>query len=52
MAGWDLASHWQLEIGYLYQYQPLPSGIVGEMNHALQVTISSTAPFRKKLHRE
>ncbi len=44
--GWDVKKDLQLEIGYLYQAMPAGNGIVGETNHALQVTISSTAPFR------
>ena len=50
--GWDFEQHWQLELGYMYQYQPLPNGIVGVQNHTLQVTINSTAPFRRGLHRK
>ncbi len=45
--GWDLDKDWQLEVGYLYQYQPVPNGVVGETNHALQITINSTVPFRR-----
>lgn len=47
--GWDLNKDWQVEVGYLYQYQPVPNGIVGEQSHALQITITSTAPFRRGL---
>lgn len=47
--GWNLDTRFQLEVGYLYQYMPTPNGVVGESNHALQVTINSTAPFRRGL---
>jgi hypothetical protein len=50
--GWDLDKDFQLEVGYLYQYMPTPNGIVGEHNHALQITINSTAPFRRGLHKK
>ena len=48
--GWDLDEHWQLEVGYMHQYQPTPSGIIAVSNDALQITINSTAPFRRELH--
>lgn len=47
--GWTLGSTLQLELGYLYQYSPKPNGIVGVGNNAVQITINSTAPFRKGL---
>ena len=47
--GWDLSPDFQLEVGYLFQYQPLPNGTVGTGNHALQITINSTAPLRRLL---
>ena len=43
--GWDLNKYFQLEVGYLYQYQPVPNGVVNVHSHALQVTINSTSPF-------
>ncbi len=49
--GWDLSSNFQLEAGYLYQYQPAPNGVVNVHSHALQITINSTAPFRRGLRR-
>ncbi|MGI4830835.1 MAG: DUF2490 domain-containing protein [Janthinobacterium lividum] len=45
--GWNLSQHSQLEIGYMEQYSPVPNGIVNVHNHALQVTIYSTAPLKK-----
>jgi hypothetical protein len=45
--GWDLSKEWQLEVGYLYQYQPIPNGIVNVHSHALQVTLQSTAPLKR-----
>ena len=50
--GWNVNEDWQLEVGYMYQYQPTPNGIVGDTNQTLQITISSTAPFRRGLHRK
>ncbi len=47
--GWDLSPNFQLEVGYLFQYQPEPNGIIGTANHALQITINSTAPLRHLL---
>lgn len=47
--GWDLSPDFQLEVGYLFQYQPLPSGTIGTADHALQITINSTAPLRRLL---
>ncbi len=47
--GWNLDRNWQLEVGYMYQYQPLPNGIVGVANQTFQVTINSSAPFRRGL---
>ncbi len=50
--GWKLDKDIQLEVGYLYEYMPRPNGIIGEHNHALQVTINSTLPFRRGIHRK
>lgn len=50
--GWNLGSNFQIEAGYLYQYMPRPNGIVGEQNHALQITINSTVPFQRGLHKK
>lgn len=50
--GWNLDKNFQLEAGYLHQYMPTPNGIVGEHNNALQLTISSTAPFRRGIHKK
>jgi Protein of unknown function (DUF2490) len=50
--GWDLDPNFQLEVGYLFQYNPVPNGVVGVGNHALQVTLNSTAPFRRGLHKK
>lgn len=47
--GWNLSEQWQLELGYLHQYTPRPTGIVDTHNQALQVTVNSTAPLRKLL---
>jgi len=49
--GWNLSPDFQFEVGYLYQYQPLPNGVVNTQNHALQVTINASAPLRRVLHR-
>lgn len=49
--GWKLGDAFTAEVGYLYQYSPLPNGVVGVMNHALQVTINSKAPFRRGLRK-
>lgn len=49
--GWGFKQDWQLEVGYMYEYQPTPSGIIGESNHTLQITINSTAPFRRGLRK-
>lgn len=48
--GWDLTKNLQVEVGYLFQYMPTPNGVVGEQNHVLQLTINSTAPFRRGIH--
>ncbi len=50
--GWNLSDNLQLEVGYLYEYMPRPNGIIGEHNHALQITINSTAPFRRGIHKK
>ncbi len=50
--GWNLNKNLQLEIGYQYQYMPTPNGVIGERNHALQLTINSIAPFRRGLSQE
>lgn len=50
--GWNLGPEFQLELGYLHQYLPVSNGVVAEHNHALQVTINSTAPFRRGLYRK
>lgn len=47
--GWNLSDSFQLEVGYLHQYLPVSNGIVGVHNHALQITIHATAPFRRGL---
>lgn|SRR6187402_10156 len=47
--GWNLGDDLQVEIGYMHQYLPVPNGIVGEHNHALQITVNSTAPLRRLL---
>lgn len=49
--GWNIGKNFQLEIGYLHQYMPTANGIVGGHNHALQITINSTAPFRRHVHK-
>lgn len=43
--GWNIRPHVQLEIGYLRQYRPIPNGIIGENNNALQVAVSSSTPL-------
>jgi hypothetical protein len=45
--GWNLNPDFKVELGYLFQYTPQPNGVVGVGNHALQVSIYSTAPFRR-----
>ncbi len=49
--GWDLDKNFQVELGYLYQYTPQPNGVVDVNNHALQLTINSTVPLRRGLHK-
>lgn len=49
--GWNLGPNFQLELGYLHQYLPVSNGVVGEHNNALQITINSTAPFRRGLRK-
>jgi len=48
--GWKLNRYLKLEAGYLFQYTPRPNGIVGVGNHALQISLYSTAPFRRGLN--
>lgn len=50
--GWNMGSDFKFEFGYLHQYLPIANGVVGEHNHALQITISSTAPFRKGIRKK
>ena len=50
--GWNLDKNFQIELGYLHNYMPTPSGVVGEHNHALQITINSTAPFRRGIRKK
>jgi hypothetical protein len=49
--GWNLRTDVQLELGYLRQYRPVPNGIIGEENNALQLTIKSSAPLSHIIHR-
>lgn len=44
---WDLTQTSRLEIGYLHQYTPVPSGVVDVHNHVFQVSIFSTLPLKK-----
>lgn len=50
--GWNVGENFQFEAGYLHQYMPRANGIVGEHNNALQITINSTAPFRRGVHKK
>jgi len=50
--GWNIGKNFQMEAGYLHQYMPRANGIVGEHNHSLQITINSTAPFRRNVHKK
>jgi hypothetical protein len=50
--GWNKGKNLQVELGYLFQYSPVANGVVGEQNHALQLTISSTAPFRRGIRKK
>ena len=45
--GWKLSSGFNLEIGYMHQYFPRPTGFTGEHNNTFQFSIASTAPLRK-----
>ena len=50
--GWNLNRNFQLEVGYMYEYMPTPSGTIGEANHTLQITINSTGPFRHGIRKK
>ena len=43
--GWKLDRDFELEVGYMHQYLPVPNGVVGEHNHALQISINGSLPF-------
>ena len=49
--GWNLGEDWQMELGYMHQYNPTPTGIVDTHNDALQITVNSTASVRKLFKR-
>ncbi|MGI4757942.1 MAG: DUF2490 domain-containing protein [Janthinobacterium lividum] len=50
--GWKVGKYFQVELGYLYQFQPLANGVVNVHSHAFQVTIQSKAPFRHGLRQK
>lgn len=50
--GWNLNENVQIEAGYLHVYSPTPNGVVGEHNNAIQITIHSTAPFRRGIRKK
>ena len=50
--GWNLRPKLQFEIGYLLEYFPETTGILGRYHHVVQINLISTLPFsRKKLSR-
>lgn len=44
---WGLTKSSRLEVGYLHQYTPVPSGVVDVHNHVFQVSLFSTLPLKK-----
>jgi|GEM_PF-2193048 len=46
--GWHLSKHFDFELGYLHQYVPSPSGIIGVHNHIATMTLFSRLPLRMK----
>ena len=50
--GWGLTKTAKLEIGYLHQYTPVPSGVVGVHNNCLQVSLFSTLPLQRLFGRK
>jgi hypothetical protein len=49
--GWNLSKTEQFEIGYLFQYLPVPNETYREQSHALQLTVNSSAPFHPGIHK-
>ena len=49
--GWQMGRDWQLELGYLHQYSPVPNGVVGVDDDAFQITINSVAPLKRLVRR-
>ena len=49
---WGLTKTSRLEVGYLHQYTPVPSGVVDVHNNVFQVSIFSVLPFRKLFGRD
>src|SRR5262249_44405403 len=46
--GWDLRPRLQFEIGYLLEYFPEATGILGRYHHVVQINLISTLPFARK----